>query len=261
MDRKLKYNYHILQHGWNAYLRMLDIDYTISFKCPVCKDIPEILVLDGITMGTIKELPDFSQEFDEDRIFPLVPLHLRVVVPDINIRKAIKEYCLTGLSEAAFHNMVHSLKCKELCDYIMYANNVEEEVCMINCEYPNARIIIELLSKSEPITGIFPISILSENEKVAVVNLSHQDPIDRSTLFDISAKMYTFQILINSFSSVDEQLGSFFTISPIVAGFLRIFILKIETLNKYGHPRNLIRTTTANDNYIRYFPSITRHYR
>ena len=51
------YKYHIMKHGWNAYLRMIDLDYISSFTCPICKDSPEVVVFDGITLGTLKHVP------------------------------------------------------------------------------------------------------------------------------------------------------------------------------------------------------------
>ena len=90
LGRELKFSYHILQHAWNGYLRMLDIDYSTCFSCPKCKETPEFLILDGITMGTIKELPDYTQEFDEGQRYALVPMSVRVFIPDLATRKMIK---------------------------------------------------------------------------------------------------------------------------------------------------------------------------
>ena len=48
---------------------MIDADYVCNFTCPICKDSPETLVLDGITMGTVKELPESSHVCDENSNF------------------------------------------------------------------------------------------------------------------------------------------------------------------------------------------------
>lgn len=75
---------------------MLDIDYSTCFSCPKCKETPEFLILDGITMGTLKELPDYTQEFDEGQRYALVPMSVRVFIPDLATRKRIKEYSKKG---------------------------------------------------------------------------------------------------------------------------------------------------------------------
>ena len=60
---------YIFQQAWNCYLRMVDIDYELSFTCPICKDRPSIVVLDGIAMGTTKQLPDISNQVAPNKSF------------------------------------------------------------------------------------------------------------------------------------------------------------------------------------------------
>ena len=50
-------------HGVKS-LRTPDVDYVTSFTCPERKDNPKVLI-DGITMGTIKELPENQNQPDE----------------------------------------------------------------------------------------------------------------------------------------------------------------------------------------------------
>ena len=52
MGRKFIFHYHILKHAWNSYIGMADIDYQLLFSCPICKDKPDVIILDG--MGTTK---------------------------------------------------------------------------------------------------------------------------------------------------------------------------------------------------------------
>ena len=85
MGRELKFSYHILQHGWNAYLRTLDADYVCNFTCPICKDSPETLVLDGVIMGTVKELPESSHDCDENQKYTIVPISKRVFISKLNL--------------------------------------------------------------------------------------------------------------------------------------------------------------------------------
>ena len=59
MGKKYKFHYHIFKHAWNAYLRMADINYQLLFTCPMCKDKPDVIILNGIAMGTTKAIPEF----------------------------------------------------------------------------------------------------------------------------------------------------------------------------------------------------------
>ena len=71
MGRKGIFKYHIVQHTWNAYLRMVDINYSSHYTCPQCKHKPDTIILDGIALGTMKELPSVVPNVHHDKIYPL----------------------------------------------------------------------------------------------------------------------------------------------------------------------------------------------
>ena len=71
MGRKHLFRYHILQHGWNAYLRMININYEST--CPKCKSCPDVLIFDGITMGTIKSILEISIGIDGTQVYHWFP--------------------------------------------------------------------------------------------------------------------------------------------------------------------------------------------
>ena len=156
--------------------------------------------------------------------------------------------------------MISSLKFKEFTDYLIFANSVREELYAVDYSYPNAKVLIELLSRAEPITGLFPISILDDQEMKAIVQLSHGTPIDPGILFEICGKIYTFKLLTNSFCEVNEQLNTAFTLHPLLAGLLRTILFKIEALNTHRDSRKLVEAASYN-NFIQYFPVIARRYR
>ena len=103
MGRKETLRYHIFQHGWNAYLRTISIDYKSAFTCPTSKDNPEIIILDGITMGTIREIYDVFSGIDPNQYIPLVPLATRTLIAEPEVRKLLAEFSYNGLDKEQFN--------------------------------------------------------------------------------------------------------------------------------------------------------------
>ena len=132
LRKKSRYLYHIVQHGWNAYLRMINLDYKARFTCPTCKDNPEVVILDGITLGTLKQIPEIPHITDENQRFKLIPFSERVFIPNPGARKLLKEYCSVGLKEASFTEMINSINNIEFMDYILYST-VEIDGCRKCC--------------------------------------------------------------------------------------------------------------------------------
>ena len=57
MGSSILMKYHTIYVAWNAFLRLMGINYPQCFSCPICRDSPETVILDGVTLGTMKELP------------------------------------------------------------------------------------------------------------------------------------------------------------------------------------------------------------
>ncbi|KAI6648217.1 hypothetical protein LOD99_12026 [Oopsacas minuta] len=45
---------HMMYLAWNAYLRLVDIDFNQNFSCPICQTSPDTIILGGVTLGTIR---------------------------------------------------------------------------------------------------------------------------------------------------------------------------------------------------------------
>ena len=103
-------------HG--MHIRLVDIDYTSKFTCSVCKDIPDVVIFDGITLGTVKNLPPPVIEIDPDQRISLVPKTMCLFIPPKAQRNALSEYLHNGLSIVAFQEMVQSIGPNPLTDYI-----------------------------------------------------------------------------------------------------------------------------------------------
>lgn len=77
-----------------------------------------------------------------------------------------------------FKVLVSSIEFKEFTDYIIHSNQSSGNICTINQQYPNAKLTIRLLARSEPITGLFQISLVNKDELAALIHLSQGLIID-----------------------------------------------------------------------------------
>ena len=126
MGRKFTFHYHILQHAWNAFLRMADvINYQSLFSCPKRKDKPDVIILDIIAMGTTKTIPDVYHQVDETQRYPLVALSERTFLSHSDIKRKLQKLCKVGLHEIIFKSVMKSIP-KEFSDYIVYTTIIRE---------------------------------------------------------------------------------------------------------------------------------------
>ena len=258
MGRKNKYYYHILQHAWYAYLRMVNIDYTASLTCPICKDNPEVIIMDGVTMGTSKEVPETDYQYDENQQYSPIPLTERLFVANKHLRKQLQEYSQNGLRVDRFNELLDLLM-DSLADYIRHSNTYKEDIVNICQSFPNVKSIVNLLRRPEPITGLFQFSILTSAEQQSVVQLSMGKAVDHSIILPICRRMNSLSILFNSFEKI-QFTGGQLILHPIVAKLLGAILVKINIL--YTHPTRIPFEIEAScESYCTYFPGFTKNYR
>ena len=82
MGRKSTTKYHIVYHAWNAYLRLVVLDYPSPYTCPQCKLQPKNGNLDGIAMGTMRSLPAVIERGDYDQKYSFIEISDRVFIHD-----------------------------------------------------------------------------------------------------------------------------------------------------------------------------------
>ena len=261
LGRSAEYRYHILRHGWNAYLRLVGIDYHSNFTCPSCKDTPDVIILDGVAMGTSRDIPETLFKVDKTQHYPLVKFSERTFISDSALRKELFEYCKVGLSESKYNKMVKSISIPEFSEYIQSSSVKNDNKVSINPDYPNARKIIEYLNHAEPITGVLQFSILNKDELQLVVQLTNGKAVKKSNLQPIYKKMYILELL---FTSLDVNSNSkinpdFFTLNPLISCLLKFIIQKINSLCKRPS-RKPVEIVPNNEDYFNYFPAFRKNY-
>ena len=102
MGRTILLKYHTMYLAWNAYLRLIDVNYNLSFSCPHCATTPETVIFDGVTLGTLKDLPKDTPP-TENHVTMHIPIQDRVLISSPRVRTSLKQYTKDGLST------IHSL--------------------------------------------------------------------------------------------------------------------------------------------------------
>ena len=258
MGRTSTFRYHIVYQAWNTYLRTIDIDYTSHYSCPKCKDQPDLIILDGIAMGTMKAVPDVATTYDQDQQYPMIPYSDRVFLPDTTMRKQLLKYCSEGLPENIFNELLKSLG-QEMGNYISYSSNPLENWVTISGIYRNIEKVIKLLCHTDPISGIFQFSILEPNERKAIALLAHGNSVSESSLVPIYQKMDTLEIFLNSIRPTKDKTG-LTTLHHTVSPLLQSILAQIDSLFSRTS-RNLVEYSPESNNYFNYFPTFTVNYK
>ena len=223
-------------------------------------DRPEVVVFDGITLGTVKQLPDPVLELDTNQRLPLIPQSLRVFLPSTAHRKAISEYLLDGLSLFAFKELVDSIGQKPLTDYIQFSSTVEGNSVL--CHDKLIREVLHYFSRNDPISGVFQFAILEYDELVMVVRLSKGKFVRESILVTIFRKMFTLEKLLLSMKpkrEIDNEGIMLVALHPIICTLLTWIMFRMETLFSTQSRVLLPSEASSNDDFSFYFPAKTKY--
>ena len=142
------------------------------------------------------------------------------------------------MSPDAFKAMLDLLRIKGITDYIVHTSCIIDKIYLINPNYYIAKFIIELISRSEPITGLIQFSLLNITEMTTITQLSHGASIESSSLTGIYNKTPILKTLFTSFNTTHVQTQTQFRLHPIISGLLEVVLLKREELNSNTTTRN-----------------------
>ena len=122
-------------------------------------ECPDVVIFDGITLGTIKKIPPYFIQFYDNQRIPPVYQAIRIFIPSVTKRKAIVDYLRTGLNLSAFKDLVQSLGIKPLGNYMKAGSIVNGS----NISVKDIRDVIYYFTRNEPISGIFQFSFLEHD--------------------------------------------------------------------------------------------------
>ena len=115
---------------------MIDLNYQTNFTFPTCKGNPEVVIMDGITLGTLKHIPETPRLIDEFQKFSIIPTSNRVFIPSAKTRKMLKEFSFMGLRERNFDEMLTCIAVEEFVNHILYSTVECNGWIKINGTYP-----------------------------------------------------------------------------------------------------------------------------
>ena len=260
MGRTLFLKYHIMHLSWNAYLRLIDIDYQKYFSCPTCATNPETIILDGVTLGTIREIPNDDQP-KETAVTTHIPIEKRIWISNPKLRRTLKRYIKDGLSPKEFTIMVADLDPGAFQEYITnsYATCANVSIVLYRPNNKNISSILKYLSSVEPISGIFQFSILNEEELGFVVDLSDGTPATDKQIDLLYRKMINFKPLFEPYQ-LEVLPSQPLRLHPLVSGLLHKIIDKVEYLFTRPSMRQVSVDFDLLD-YLNYFPAFEQQYR
>ena len=251
--------YHILYLAWNAYLRLIDIDYKRNLSCPICDTNPETVIFDGVTLGTIRGIPNDNQP-KETIVIPHIPIEKRIWISNPRLRRTLKQYTKDGLSPQEFNIFVEDLDPGAFQEYISnsYATCTNANTIIYRPNNPNISSILKNLSSLEPISGMFQFSILNGEELGIVVDLATGIPSTAERIDILYKKMVNFKPLFQSYELeiLPSQLKR---LDPLASGLLLMIIEKVEYLFTQPSKRHI--SVDIDQDYLNYFPAFEQQFR
>ena len=220
------------------------------------------MIFDGITLGTVKEIPPFSIHIDEDQQILPVSQEIRLFIPSITKRKAIIQFIQHGLPYSAFQNLIQSLGVTPLENYIKGGSIVGDNNVLVRDSHIGD--VIKYFTRNEPISGIFKFTLLDQEELVSVVKLSRGRFVQEGLVLRITRKVYTLDKLFSSFEcsrETNNQGQVLISLHPKVFPLLSWVMERLEAL--YSAPsRKLVPfKPTESLNYSYYFPGFATQYK
>ena len=240
----------------------MNINYTESFTCSICKSRPDVVIFDGITLGTVKKLPPPTLKFDENQHIPSVPQSTRLFILSKAVRREISQYLQNGLPTCAFKRLLQSIDPKALADYIQSCSIQENDV-VTSCN-DRAGEVIQYFSRNEPISGVFQFSILEQSELVVIVKLSKGKFVQENMLVPIFRKMYTLERLLLSLDpkkKTDAEGNVSLALNSIICPLLVWIMERLEILYSMESRRLIPFESVVSDYFSFYFPAFKTNYK
>ena len=257
MGSSILLKYHTIYVAWNAFLRLMEINYPQCFSCPICRDTPDTVIIDGVTLGTVKELPPESLPTD-NTISQYVPISRRVWVSNPRVRKLLQNYVKDGLSPQEFNLLYANLEPKSFQTYVAnsYSSSTPEGNVNYRPNNPNIKSILKYFSSTDPLVGIFQFSILNKEELLLLMDLANGHSGNTELVEIIYAKMVNLQTLFRSYELEVLPLNHL-RLHPIVSALLMSFIEHTEYL--YTQKSRNRRRCEIQDCYHEYFPGLEQY--
>ena len=221
-----------------------------------------MVVFDGVTLGTIKNIPPAIIHIDTDQKLKCVPQSARLFIPSHVQWKRVTEYLQNGLSITAFRELVKNIGPNPLTEY-MESSSVEVEN-ILNCNNNRVKDVLYYFTRNEPISGIFQFSILDQDELITIVKLSKGKLVRESEILNIFRKMFTLErglLSLEPKMETHEDGIVLLSLNPTICSLLNWIMVKLEYLYSMPSRKILPFKSTDTDNFTYYFPAFKTKYK
>ena len=152
------------------------------------------------TLGTIKELSVANSPKDKN-ISQCVPISRRIWISSARVRKLLQAYVKDGLVPHDFNNLLTDLEAKSFHAYVgnSYSSLTTEGDNIYRPYNPQLKSMLKYLSSTEPLAGIFQFPVLSEEERIFVMDLASGQPGEVNRIELLYAKMANLETLFTSY--------------------------------------------------------------
>ena len=154
-----------------------------------------MIILDGIAMGTTRQVPVITTNVDVEQIYPTIPLTERIFVGDSKLRDRLKQYTKLGLLNYTFDCLLCDLQIPEFARYLDVTSKVHGALKIVDPELYSVTEVIQLLSRCETLTALIRISALSENQRTIISELSLGKCVASDDLENIYKKPLVYKLL------------------------------------------------------------------
>ena len=112
------------------------MDSNDCFSCPTCKTTHDTIIIDGLTLGTLKDIPK-ETSIKVDHVTCHVPIQNRVWITNIRMRDSLKSYVRDGISPQGLTTLAADLDIGHFLYYVINGN----KTALIREVLSNAQII------------------------------------------------------------------------------------------------------------------------
>jgi hypothetical protein len=234
--------YDLLRHAYNCFLRLLDLDFSELFECSKCGTDVDCVIMDGIMMGSRKDLvPDYNSPLADLPLIDECSISDRVFLTNVTARKKLASYAALERGHYSACQMLSSRDFKDLLLSLKDTPSLQKLVSEAGrkCPQSHQRLLGEL-SRGSPTCGIVQLpnfgEFVNSRKLLEAASQGHFEDIKASTdLLKRTCPM--LHDILNAEDISKETLASFLT--DLLISLNAPFKGYVPENSNYGEPSSV----------------------